>query len=234
MQDLAKAVLVHGSLGAAYGFLTLTYLILRRKAQRDSASRSINELPWWKSYRRGLCAVMFIGAFIWTVSTADLFPRIVSSLKEICPSLITKNECSHVADNWQWICVGLAESTVAVIFVINRVIYDEARSRESTAEGTYRLELLFCSHCLLAISWFLCVPLTHPVDLFGLVGKRHWTVASSALAFFAVLAFEFGTALWIVALVKVIYAWRCASWRWPTTGALRAGGSNTEIALRNI
>lgn len=219
MQDRTAILLGYGSLLAGYGFLILTYLVVRRKAQRDSAGRPIVEIQGWKSFSSFLCAGLLLGANSWTITLAYVFANLVPSLDETCRSLITQTECRRAVWNWQLICVAVGVFAVAAFVVIVRETKVEAERTASPPERSYPPMLLACSHCLFVVSWLLCTPLTYPLKVFNLVGRNHWAVVSTVFAFCAITAYISGTAQWIIALVRIFYAWRRRSRNGTLAGA---------------
>lgn len=235
MQDLTAILLGYGGLLVGYGSPLLAYLILRRKAQRNSAGRPIMQIESWRSFCDVLSVGLFLGAMLWVVCIADLFADLVLSLRDICPSLVTPDECSRAALNWQTTCVGLAEAACTALIIILCTIYAEAKSTtEPPPERLYQLVLLTWSHSLLVVSWLLCSPLTYPLKPFGLIGATHWTSVSSVFAFSAILTYIVGAALWIIALVKLFYAKRRMSRNGNPTGAQWPGGSERDVMLQDV
>lgn len=234
MQDLTAILLGYGGLLIGYGCPLITYLLLHKKAERNSPDRSIIRLPWWKLFSWFLSAGLFIGASLWTVVIAHLFADLVSSLDETCPLLITPDKCRRAAQVWQSTCVGLAEFAFAAFVIIAYTTYAEAKRTASPPERAYPLVILTCSHCFLVVSWLLCTPLTYPLRLFGFVGTRYWTNASSGFAFVAIAAYIFGTALWIIALVRVFYTWWCRSRNRATAGARWTEEPGRDFVLQEV
>lgn len=174
-----------------------------------------------------------MGAALWTVAIAELFANLVLSLDEICPSLITQDECYGAALDWQELCVVVGEVAFTAFFITVCAIFREAK-RTSLPEYSYSLPILTCSHCLLVVSWLLCTPLTYPLRLFSLSGTDHWISVSLVFALVAVLTYIFGTTLWIIALAKVFYAWRRTSRDRTSAGAQWPGGPETDIVLQEV
>lgn len=205
MQNLNTNIIAFGSvLLSGYLSLLVGYSVLRRKAQEVSAGRPINEVPWWKSFCSWLSIALFALALLWTIDLALLFSDLADSTNAICPLLITPDECHHAALNWHLLCVAIGCVGAISFTILIYTTYTEAtRTVSSPSERSYPFLLLSCSNCFSIASLLLCVPLLYPQKLFALVGSRYWTHASAAFAFLAVMAYTFGTALWIVAAVRV-------------------------------
>ena len=234
MQDLTALLLAYGGLLVGYGIPIVTYIILRRKAQRQSAGRRIIQIRWWRSFSWLLSGGMLVGAASWTAAIASLFAHLVSSLDEICPSLITQEECSRAASDWETACVVLVEMACAAFIIIVRTTYKEAKSTERSAERSHPLVILACSHWLLVVSWLLTSPLTYPQKLFSLIGTNHWTSASSAFAICAILTYILGSTLWIIGFIRIFCAWRRKSRNRTRAGAQRSVGPERDIALEEV
>lgn len=232
MQDLAAILLAYLLIG--YGSSLATYLILRRTAHRDSAGRPIIQIPSWKISCWLLTVGLFSGATEWIIAIASLFADLVSSLNETCPLLIRQDECRRAALDWQTTCVWLVEGACAAFCIIIATTHAEAKRTESPPERAYPLVLLTCSHCLLVASWLLCTPLTYRLKLFSLVGPKHWTTVSSAFAFAAIMAYIFGTALGVIALIRVVYAWRRRARDRTPAGAQWSGDLESDVVLQDV
>ena len=233
MQTLTAILLAYGGLLVGYGSPLITYLILRRKARKESAGRPIIHIQWWKSFCWFLSAAFFMGAALWTVTIAQLFANLVLSLDEICPSLIAQDECYSAALDWQELCVVVGEVAFTALFITVCTILREVK-RTSLPEYSYTLPILTSSHCLLVVSWLLCTPLTYPLRLFSLSGTDRWKSVSLSFALVAVLTYIVGTTLWIIALIKVFYAWRRTSRDRTSAGAQWPGGPETDIVLQDV
>ena len=235
MKDLTAILLGYGGLLIGYGSPLIAYFLLRERAQRNSSDGPIIQIHWWKFYCWFLSAGLFMGAGLWTVSTASLFANLVSSLDETCPLLITPDECHSAAQTWKPSCVGLAEFALAAFITIAYTTYAEAkRTAAPPPERAYPLVILTCSHCLLVVSWLLCTPLTYPLQFFSFVGTKYWTSVSSAFAFVAVVAYIFGTTLWIIALVRTFYAWRRRSRNRTPAGDQWPGEPERDFVLQEV
>lgn len=234
MQDLTAILLGYGGLLIGYGSPLIAYFTLRKKAQRNFPGRPIVQIPWWKLFCWFLSSRLFLGASMWTVATASLFANLVSSLDETCPFLITPDECRRAAHVWQLFCVGLVEFALAAVTIIAYTTYAEANRTASPPERAYPLMVLTCSHCLLVVSWLLCTPLTYPLNFFSFVGTKRWTSASSAFAFVAIVAYIFGTALWIIALIRVFCAWWRRSMSRIPAGDQWPGEPERDFVLQEV
>ena len=147
---------------------------------------------------------------LWTTVTFALsYDHLVSSLDGLCPSLITQDQCLRAALNWQTVCVVLGEGAVTAFVFSVGATHAEVKRTATTPERFYPLVILTFPHCLLVVSWLLYTPLATPLKIFSLVESKNLTSVSSAFAFFAIMAYMFGTALWIIALVRVFFACRC-------------------------
>ena len=208
MQDLTTTFLVQGGLLVGYGSPLIAYLFLRRKARRTSAGRPIIQIQWWNSVCGFLCAGLLAGAIAWIIAIATLFAGLSYSLDDICPSLITQDECSRAKLHWDNICAGLIECGCAAIVFIMWMAHAAAKWTDSSPERTFPLILLTCSHCLFVASWLSCAPLNYSLEVFSIIGTKYWTAVSSAFAFLAILAYILGTTLWMLASISVFYAWR--------------------------
>lgn len=127
IKDLTAIPLAYGGLLSRYRSPLVTYLTLRRKAQKASTGRPVMQVPWWKSFCWFLSAGLIIGA-AWTSDIAVLFADLVSALDEICPILSTLDECRRAALDWLAICLGLGGGTV-VTFIIIRTTYARNAAR---------------------------------------------------------------------------------------------------------
>ena len=212
MQNLNTNILACGSvLLSGYVSLLVGYSVLRWKAQRISAGRPINEIPWWNSFCTSLSIALFALAVLWTVDLAALFADLADSMNTICPLLVAPDKCHHAALDWHLLCVAIGCVAAISFTILIYTTYAEAtRTVTSPLERSYPFLLLSCSHCFSAASLLLCVPLLYPAKFFALVGPSHWTSASATFAFLAVVAYTFGTALWVVAAVRVF----CRRWWW--------------------
>ena len=206
MQNPNTNILALGSvLLSGYASLLVGYSVLRWKAQKVSNGRPITEIPWWNSFCTSLSIALFALAILWTVDLAALFADLADSIDSICPDLITPDKCHHAALNWHLLCIAIGCIAAISFTILLYTTYTEAtRTVSAPSERAYPFLLLSCSHCCSAASLLLCVPLLYPEKLFALVGPSQWTRASAAFAFLAVVAYTFGTALWIVAAVRVV------------------------------
>ena len=234
MQGLTTTLLIHGGLLVGYGSPLITYLVLHRKAQRSAAGRPTIQLPWWKSVSKFLSIGLFTGAIVWIVTIAVLFGDLVFFMNETCPSLVTPDECSRATLDWQATCIGLIECACAAISIILWTAYAESNRMEANPERAYPLVLLTISHGLLVASWDMCTPLIYSLKAFGIIGTKYWIAVSSTFAFISILAYIVGTTLWIIALIRVFYAWRRrsrsempAEEQWP-------GESDRDVILQEI
>ena len=230
MQDLSAILLGYEALFVGYGASLLTYFILRRKAKRNSGGQSIIQIKWWRYLCYSLYTGLFSGAIIWSVLIAILFADLVSLLDQICPALITPDACRYATLNWRMICIALGEVAAAAFILIVYTTLMEAKRTVSTPERSYPLAILTSSHFLLVVSWLLCTPLTYPLKLFSLTGTKSWTRASFAFAALAVSAYSFGTALWIIALLRVFYTCRHRSRNRSPDRAQWFGGTEAHVA----
>lgn len=205
MLDLEIAVIVLGSL---YVSLLIGFLVLRRKARRTFSDRPTRHIEWWKRVCGCLCALLLAGAIPWIGVNAALFARLVSSLDEICPSLLSQDKCDLATAHWQSLCILLSEGVCAAILIIAWFTRAAAKYTEPNSDHFYPLSILTASHCQFVTSWILCAPLIYPLEFFNTIGKRHWVGMSLSLAFFAVLQYIFGTTLCILASIRIYYAWR--------------------------
>ena len=234
MHDLTTALLIHGGLLVGYGSPLITYFILRRKALRSAAGRPTIQLPWWKSVCKFLSIGLFTGAIVWIVTIAVLFANLVSSMNEICPSLVTPDECSRATLQWQATCIGLIECACAAISIILWTVYAESNRTESPPERAYPLVLITISHCLLVASWDMCTPLIFSLKAFGIIGTKYWIAVSSTFVFISILAYIIGTTLWIIALIRVFCAWRCRSRSETPAEEQWPGESERDVVLQEI
>lgn len=234
MQAFNAVLLSYGGLLVGNGLPLVAYLILRRKAQRDSAGRPILRIHWWKSFCYFLSRALLLIAMGWSVAIAKLFADLVLSLDEVCPSLITQNECYSAASSWQTLCITVVEVALAVFVLTIGLVSREATRTDSPPERSYPLPVLTCSHILLIVSWLLCTPLSYPLKLFSLTGASHWIDASLVLAIIAVFAYIFGTALWIAAFARIFFAWRYQSRNRTPARPQWPGETERDIALQEI
>ena len=193
-----------GVLLSGYVSLLVGYSLLRKKAQNVSDGRPITEVPWWTSFCSSLSAALFALALLWTVDLAALFAELADAMNAICPLLITPDNCYHAALHWHLLCVAIGCVAVIAFTILIYTTYTEATRTVSapSEQRSYPFLLLSCSNFFSTASLLLCVPLLYAEKLFDLVGERFWTSASAAFAFLAVMAYTFGTALWLVAAVR--------------------------------
>lgn len=229
MKDLIASPIALGALLLGYVSLVLGFLILRRKARRTFSRQPVRQIPWWKRVCWYLCAGLVAGAIAWIGANADLFAGLVSSLDEICPSLVPQAECDRATDLWQDMCIALMECAGVIIVIIAWIARGAANWTQPNSDHFYPIFLLASSHCLLVASWLLCIPLMYPLQVFGIIGKRHWIDVSSMFAFFAVLGYMIGTALWILALISILYAWRSRPRNRTPAGEQWPGGLEREL-----
>ena len=235
MQDFDVTLLTFGGLIFGYGLLLVAYLRLRRKAQRDSAGRPIRQIQSLESSCYSLSRILLLVAMMWSVLIPLSFADLVLSLDEVCPSLITQDECYGAASSWRENCITLAEVAFAVFILTVGIVLREAKRNDSSPERSHPLPVLTSSNFLLVVSWLMCDLLSYPLKLFHLTGTNHWISASLALAFIAVLAYIFGTALWIAALARIFFAWRHKSRnRTPARQPQWPGGLDRDIALQEV
>lgn len=205
MQDLFAIFCGYGGLLVGYGALLLAYFMLRREAQRNSGIRTFIQIHRWELLCLAFYTGLFSGALLWTIWIGTIFAYLEPELDQICPGLMAPDDCPHAALDWRLICILLAEIALAAFIVIVYTIRVEARRTVSPLERPWLLLLLTWSHCLLVISWLLCTPLTYPLKLFSLTGTSAWTRVSSGFAAGSIAAYTFGTALWIIALLRLFY-----------------------------
>ena len=218
-----------------YASFLIAYFVFRRKAQKVSAGRPIIQVPGWKSFCSSLTVGLFTGALLWTIDIAALFADLTDSMNGICPLLITPDECRDAALDWQMICVGIGWVAAIAFTILIYTTYTEATRTASPSERSYPFLLLSCSHCFSAASWLLCAPLFYPPKLFALVGPHYWVDASAVFAFFAIIAYTFGTALGIMAAVRMYcrrQRWRRASRSGTPVGG--AGASTGDFGLEDV
>ena len=230
MQELSAILLGFGALLVGYGASLLTYFILRGRAKRDSGGQPINQIEWWRYLCCSLYTGLLSGAIIWSVCIAILFANLVPFLGQVCPALITLDECHYATLNWKMICIALGEVAVAACILILYMTMMEVRRTVSTPERSYPLAVLTWSHSLFVVSWLLCTALTYPLRLLSLTGTHSWIQVSYAFGAFAVSAYTFGTALWIVALLRVCYMCRDRSRNRTPDRAQRFGETGTHAA----
>lgn len=230
MQELSAILLGHEALFVGYGTSLLTYFILRRKAKRNSGGQPIVQIELW----RHLCCFLYTGlcsgAIAWIVCIAILFADLVRFLDQICPALITPDECRYATLNWRMICIALGEVAAAAFILIVYMTLVEAKRTVSTPERCYPLAILTWSHSLLVVSWFLCTPLTYPLKLFSLTGSNSWICVSYAFAALAISAYTFGTALWIIAWLRMFYTCQHNSRNRTPDRAQWFGGTEAHVA----
>lgn len=235
MQDFIANLLSYGGLLFGYGLALAAYLRLRIKAQRESAGRPIFQVQRWKSFCYFLSRALLMVATIWSIAIALSFADLVLSLDEVCLSLITQDECYGAASSWQQNCIIVADVAFPVFVLTVGIVLREAKCTDSPPEHSYSLPVLTCSHFLLVVSSLMCTPLSYPLKLFNLTGTNHWISASLVLALIAVLAYILGTALWIVALARIFFAWRHRSRnRTPAGWPQWPGGLERDIALQEV
>ncbi len=234
MPDLKDYLLLNGGLLLGDALLLITYLILRRKAQRDSAGRWIFEIEWWQHVCRVLFSGLHVGAIIWISAITAMFANLIDSWDETCPSIITQDACSRAAFNWQTSCTGIVEFACAVLFVIVFVTYAEAKSPDTTPEHVFAIAILTWSHAMFLLSWFLCMPLAFPRLLFRLTGTRYWVAMSSNSAVVAITAFIVGVTLWIIACIRFSYALRHQARERASEGAHWPGTSDRDVPLQDV
>lgn len=230
MQDLRAILLCYATLLVGYGATLFTYFIMRRIAKRDSDGQPIIQIKWWRILCCYFYTGLFLGAIIWSVCIAILFADLVPFLDQICPALITLDECRYATLNWRMICIALGEVAAAAFILIVSITLMEAKRTVSTTERCYPLAVLTWSHFLLVVSWLLCTPLTYPLELFNLTGANSWIRVSYAFGALAVSAYTFGTALWIIALLRVFYTCRLRSRGGTRDEAQGFGGTEAHVA----
>ena len=207
MQDLTVTLLGHGAVLLGYGFLILAYILLHKKARKTAPDYPILQISWWQSIVKYFCAALLAGAIAWIIGIAHLFARLTSSMKITCRTHISQLECFIAESDWESSTIALIQCGIAAIFIILLLTYAESRRTASPPERAYPLVLLIWSHGLLMISWFLCTPLRYSLVVFSLVGTEPWITASLIIAFIAILAYITGITLWIIAAVRVFFAW---------------------------
>ena len=233
MQQLTRTLLLYGSIFASYGSLFLSYIMLCRKAKRDSAGGSTNLAQKLKEIRKISCAMLFAVAIVWIVAIAHQLAHLDSPWDGACLSLIPQDKCEGAVRGWKDYSVWLANCLLAAIFAVVLTIYAETANMESSEKRSRPVTMLCCSHWLLFISWVLCSPLSDPLELLALVGPRHWTTVSLVLQFVAIVAYIVGITLWTIALIRVLYAWR-RSRTTRRTDAQWPRGSDRDIQLQDV
>ena len=206
MQDLAF-ILGHGALILGYCSSILAFFLLHNRARKSSPDCPMLQIHWWKLFVRYLCAALLVGAIGWIIGIAHLFAHLTSSLNGICTTHVTPEACTRAASNWQTITALLVENGILAMVVIAIVTYAEAKRTEAPPERSYPLVLLTWSHGLLVNSWLLCTPLQHSLKVFSLVGTNYWIAWSLIMALFSILAYIIGITLWILAVVRLYFAW---------------------------
>lgn len=234
MQDRTAIILAFGSLLLGYGPPWAAYLILRRKAQRSRPGQPILLIPWWTLYCWFLSAALFLGASLWTTAIGNLLANLITSSGETCRSLTTQDQCRRAALNWQEACIGLGEGAVGAFLVVVCTTRAEAKRSAAPPERGYPFVVLAWSHGLLVVSWLLCSPLAYPLELSKLVGTERWPSVSIAFAFISITAYICGTALWIIALVRVYYARPGSSRIRNPAGENLPGGSERDVVLQEV
>ena len=207
MQDLTVALLSHGALLLGCGSAILAYILLRKKARESSPDCPILQIGWWRLVVKCFCAALLAGAIIWTISIAYLFALFTSFINKTCTTDIARKECNRAASDWENITATLIECGILAMIIILMSTYVEAKRTASPPERSYPLVLLIWSHSLLMIVWFLCTPIKYSLKVFSLVGTEPWLAASLIIAFIAILVYITGITLWVIAVVRVFFAW---------------------------
>lgn len=233
MQDLTITLLVLGALLLGYGSSILAYILLRKKARKTVPVSPILILSWWKSVVQYLCAALLAGAVGWLIGLAHLFARLTSAMNGICTTHLAPEDCSLAALEWQKCAVVLTSCGILDMILILMDTYAESKRTRAPPERSYPLALLAWSHGLLVTSWILCMPLKHSLRVFGLVGTGYWIPASLIIAPTAIVAYMTGIGLWLVAAVRVFFAW----WRKEvvrSSGGERGINRGRDIELQDM
>lgn len=196
-----------GGLLLVYSYLSLEFLVRRREARSTSSDGPVRQIGRWKRFCGHLCAVLLVGAIPWISAIPVIFASLGSSLNKFCPSLISQAECDRATLLWQQICSGLIGCACVAVVIIIWITQGAVNWTVSNSDHLYPIFLLASSHGLLVISFISCEPLKYPLEAFSIIGKRHWSGVITTIAFFAILAYIIGGALWILASIKVLYVW---------------------------